>query len=70
MVLPKTLVVDLSQVAGTPLKIEGLAIVDRQTLAIANDNDFDFSGFDENGQAILMGVHSQLQLIGLPVPLP
>jgi Esterase-like activity of phytase len=40
-VLPKTLVLDLSAIKGMPEKIEGIALLDQNTLAIANDNDFD-----------------------------
>lgn len=41
VVLPKTLVVDLAALPGVPGKIEGIAVIDDTTLAIANDNDFD-----------------------------
>jgi hypothetical protein len=70
IVLPKTLVLDLSTLAGMPEKIEGLAVVDKSTIAIANDNDFDFTGFDEPGMAIPAGVKNQLLVISLANPLP
>jgi hypothetical protein len=38
--LPKTLVVDLSAIEGMPRKIEGVAVVNPEVLAVANDNDF------------------------------
>jgi hypothetical protein len=64
--LPKKLVADLSSVAGVPEKLEGLAIVDAETIAVVNDNDFSFKGFDDNGRAISNGVKSELLLIHLP----
>lgn len=42
----KTLLVDLTKLPGIPPKLEGLAVVDRQTVAVANDNDF---GLSEEG---------------------
>jgi hypothetical protein len=39
-VLPKSAVVDLSSLEGMPRKIEGLAVVNPEILAVANDNDF------------------------------
>jgi hypothetical protein len=68
--LPKKLVADLSAVAGIPEKLEGLAIVDAETIAVVNDNDFGFKGFDDNGRAISNGVKSELVLIHLPSKLP
>jgi len=43
----KTLLADLA-LPGMPTKIEGLAVVDAQTIAVANDNDFDLGSL-ENG---------------------
>lgn len=40
-VLPKELMLDLSTIPGIPQKIEGMAILDWQTIAFSNDNDFD-----------------------------
>ena len=40
-VLPKELIIDLSTIQGVPGKIEGLTILDLNTIAISNDNDFD-----------------------------
>jgi hypothetical protein len=67
--LPKTLVVDLFKVQGTPGKIEGIAVVDKNTLAIANDNDFDIGTFDASGNNVGAGTKSKLLLISLPKPL-
>lgn len=39
--MPKELIVDLSTLPGMPDKIEGMTILDWNTIAISNDNDFD-----------------------------
>jgi hypothetical protein len=39
--LPKELILDLSTIPGMPTKIEGLTILDFNTIAVSNDNDFD-----------------------------
>jgi hypothetical protein len=39
-VLPKELIIDLSTVPGIPDKIEGMTILDFNTIAFSNDNDF------------------------------
>ena len=70
--LPKTLVVDLSSLDGVPEKIEGIALLDAQTLAISNDNDFDSeeSKYDSEGNNLGKGKKSQILLISLDKPLP
>jgi len=71
-VLPKTLVVDLSTLPGMPNKIEGIALVQPDVLAVANDNDFgmiDNATFDANGKMSSdTGVKSQLLYVQLPSP--
>lgn len=67
--LPKTLVVDLDLIDGVPDKIEGIALVDNETLAIINDNDFAFGEFDADGNAAHTGVKSQILYIKLAQPL-
>lgn len=71
-VLPKTLVVDLSALKGVPEKVEGVAVLDARTLAIANDNDFDSeeSQYDEGGNNIGKGKKSQILVILLDKRLP
>ncbi len=61
--LSKTLVADLSRLKELSGKLEGLAVVDSRTVAIVNDNDFGFSGFDKEGQAIPNGKDSCLFMI-------
>jgi hypothetical protein len=69
-VLPKTLVVDLSTLSNMPNKIEGIALVRPNVLAVANDNDFglvDDVAFDAHGK---LGndtrVKSQILYVQLP----
>lgn len=66
----KRLVVDLTQLKDIPEKIEGMTIIDPKTLAIGNDNDFGFSGFDAKGRAINNEVQNSLIVIRLPQALP
>jgi hypothetical protein len=70
--LPKTLVLDLSSLNGMPEKIEGIAVIDRNTIAIANDNDFDSeeSKYDTEGNNVGKGKKSQILIISLAKPLP
>jgi hypothetical protein len=71
--LAKDLIVDLSQFPGMPKKIEGIAMVNPEMLAIANDNDFglvDETTFDAAGNLSNdTGVKSQILLIKLSHPL-
>jgi hypothetical protein len=67
--LPKTLVIDLSTLEGMPAKIEGLALLDTDTLAVANDNDFDIGEFDAEGNNQGSGAVSQILMIDLAQPL-
>ncbi|HVO95093.1 MAG TPA: esterase-like activity of phytase family protein [Terriglobales bacterium] len=70
--LPKSLVVDLSSIAGVPEKVEGIAVLDQRTIAIANDNDFDSeeSKYDNAGNNVGKGKKSQILVISLDGPLP
>ena len=67
--LTKTLVIDLSTLEGIPKKIEGIALIDPQTLVIANDNDFDIGTFDASGNNEGEGRPSQILVITLAEPL-
>ena len=70
-VLPKSLVLDLSSLYGMPEKIEGIALLDRHTIAVANDNDFDSedSKYDAEGNDIGKGKKTQILVISLAKPL-
>jgi hypothetical protein len=70
--LSKSLVLDLSRFKEMPEKIEGVAVIDRNTIAIANDNDFDSeeSKYDQDGNNVGKGKKSQLFIIALDKPLP
>jgi len=66
-VLPKKLFVDLN-LPGMPGKIEGMAMLDEETLGVINDNDFGMDGdgkFDADGNNIDSGIESELILIDL-----
>jgi len=65
----KSLVIDLSTLVGMPEKIEGMAVVDNDTIAVINDNDFQIGDFDADGNMISSGVPSQILIINLAQPL-
>ncbi|MDO0931200.1 esterase-like activity of phytase family protein [Streptomyces sp. DG2A-72] len=69
-VLAKRLLVDLGTVDGVPGKIEGVARVDRDTLALINDNDFGMTdgtgAFDANGRLVDSGVETTVTYVRLP----
>ncbi len=67
---PKKLVVDFSKLANVPRKLEGVAVLDAKTIAIANDNDFDVGKFDAQGNNVGKGVKSKVLVIALPEALP
>jgi hypothetical protein len=71
-VLPKSLVLDLSSLAAMPEKLEGIALLDRHTIAVASDNDFDCEDgrYDAEGNAIGKGKKTQILVISLAKPLP
>jgi hypothetical protein len=69
-VLPKSPVADLTTLPNMPDKIEGVAVVDRQTIAVVNDNDFDVGDFDRAGNNVGRGAKSHLLTIALPRALP
>lgn len=70
--LPKSLVLDLGRFKDMPEKIEGVAVIDRNTIAISNDNDFDSeeSKYDDQGNNVGKGKVSQIIVIALDKPLP
>jgi hypothetical protein len=72
IVLRKSLVLDLSSLKGMPEKIEGVAVLDRHTIAVSNDNDFDSeeSKYDDQGNNVGKGKISQILTISLAKPLP
>ncbi|MDX2681990.1 esterase-like activity of phytase family protein [Streptomyces sp. NY05-11A] len=69
-VLSKQLVVDLGRVAGVPGKIEGVARVDHDTLALVNDNDFGMTdgagAFDAQGRLVDSGIETTVTYVRLP----
>ncbi|MBN0043487.1 esterase-like activity of phytase family protein [Streptomyces actuosus] len=69
-VLTKRLVVDLGKVPGVPGKIEGVARVGRDTLALINDNDFGMTdgtgAFDAQGRLVDSGAETTVTYVRLP----
>lgn len=69
-VLAKRLAVDLGKVAGVPGKIEGVARVDHDTLALINDNDFGMTdgtgAFDAQGRLVDSGIETKVVHVRLP----
>lgn len=69
-VLAKHLVVDLGTVSGVPGKIEGIARVDHDTLALINDNDFGMTdgagAFDPQGRLVDSGIETTVTYVRLP----
>ncbi|MET9732602.1 esterase-like activity of phytase family protein [Streptomyces sp. NPDC006458] len=69
-VLSKRLLVDLGTVAGVPGKIEGVARVDDDTLAVINDNDFGMTdgtgAFDAQGRLVDSGIETRVVYVRLP----
>lgn len=69
-VLAKRLVVDLGAVKGVPGKIEGIARVDHDTLALINDNDFGMTdgagAFDAQGRLVDSGIETTVTYVRLP----
>lgn len=68
--LAKRLLVDLNKLPGMPGKIEGVALIDRQTIAVANDNDFDIGKPDAAGKNVGANAKCQLLIVSLAQPLP
>jgi hypothetical protein len=71
-VVPKSLVLDLSSLYGMAEKIEGITVLDRHTIAVASDNDFDCEDgrYDAEGNHIGKGKKTQILVISLAKPLP
>jgi len=68
--LSKTLVANLKDLDGIPEKIEGIAVIDRHTIAVSNDNDFDIGEPDRTGTNVGKGMKSKIVTIRLSRPLP
>ncbi|WP_426452290.1 esterase-like activity of phytase family protein [Paenibacillus sp. S-38] len=61
----KELIADVAQLGYPYEKLEGLAVVDKNTLAVVNDNDFGVAGYDEQGKLQVKDVPTELYLIRL-----
>jgi len=69
-VLSKSVVLDLSTIGKVPEKLESLVLLDRSTIMVANDNDFDVGKFDKSGNNVSEGHRTQVLTIALGSPLP
>ena len=67
--LPKTLVANLGQVENVPEKIEGIAVLDSKTIAVANDNDFDLGSFSPDGRNQGADIKSVICILKFDAPL-
>jgi phytase-like protein len=63
--LSKTLVADLGKL-DLPEKIEGIAVIDANTIAVSNDNDFDIGEFNAGGDNVGAGAKNSIVFIRLP----
>jgi len=62
----KTMAVDLAKLGFSPDKFEGLALVDPNTIAVVNDNDFGVSAIDSRGNVVRGGAMPRLVVIRVP----
>jgi hypothetical protein len=69
MVLLKTLILNAGALEGMVKKIEGMALIDPQTLAFSNDNDFSFEQLDAAGNVIDNGTLTRIVVVRLTRPL-
>jgi hypothetical protein len=68
--LAKSLAADLTRIAELPEKIEGIAVLDRSTIALANDSDFVVGTVDASGVNVGKGAKCRLIVLKLDKPLP
>ncbi|MDC0761102.1 esterase-like activity of phytase family protein [Brevibacillus sp. AG] len=61
--ISKELLVDVAKLNYPHEKLEGLAIVDKNTIAIVNDNDFGVDGYDEKGKIKINSNPTQMYVI-------
>lgn len=68
--LDKKIVFDSSMIPSMPTKIEGVAVLDSQHIALINDNDFNFSYSATTGQATSGSNLTKILTVKLAQPLP
>jgi hypothetical protein len=66
----KTLLANLNGIDGIPEKIEGIAVIDADTIAVSNDNDFDIGEPDRTGNNVGKGKKNHVLIVHLERPLP
>lgn len=68
--LEKKIVFDSSAIASMPTKIEGMAVLDNQHVALINDNDFNFAYSATTGKAATGTNLTKILTVKLAKPLP
>jgi Esterase-like activity of phytase len=69
-ILPKELLSNLDSLPNMPDKIEGVSVINRNTIAVINDNDFDIGDIDADGNNVGKNTKSQILFINLAKTLP
>jgi hypothetical protein len=62
----KTKVVNLTELGWSLAGFEGLTLIDDSTIAVTDDNNFGFGGFDKNGQIVANNIPTRLSIVQLP----
>ena len=65
----KGYVVNLAQLGWSLADYNGLALVDASTIAVIDDNNFNFGGYDSAGRLQLSGAPTRLTVVRLPAAL-
>lgn len=64
--LPKRPLVNLAALGWQPESFEGLTVVDESTIAVVDDNNYGFGGYDSRGQPQSNGILTRLTVVHLP----
>lgn len=64
--MAKSLVIDLDTIPSMPNKIEGIALLGEDTIAVINDDDFNIDGFDLETDTVDVETPTQLMVIAAP----
>lgn len=68
--MEKKIIFDSLAIPTMPNKVEGLAVLDGQTVTFINDNDFNFTYDKTSGLAVAGPVATQILTVKLSAPLP
>jgi hypothetical protein len=67
--LPKKALINVADLGWRPSSFEGLTVVDESTIAVVDDNNHGFGGYDARGQAVSNGITTRLTIVHLPASL-